>query len=137
MAPERHCDIVSSMKKICFTALLGLFAITAYAADITGKWTAEVPGRSGNMQTNTIVLKQEGTKLTGTLDGGRGGPVEIANGKVEGDAVSFTVVRNFNGNEIKQNFKGTISGSEIKFTRTMEGGQGGQPIEFTAKKSTT
>ena len=118
-------------------ALLGVLAIAAYAADVTGKWTAEVPGRSGNMQTNTIVLKQEGTRLTGTLDGGRGGPVEITNGKVEGDMVSFTVVRNFNGNEIKQNFKGTISGSEIKFTRTTEGGQGGQPVEFTAKKSAT
>ena len=89
------------------------------------------------MQTNTIVLKQDGTKLTGTLDGGRGNPAEITNGKVEGDTISFTVVRNFNGNEVKQNFKGTISGSEIKFTRTMEGGQGGQPVEFTAKKSAT
>jgi hypothetical protein len=118
-------------------ALLGIFAISAYAADVTGKWTAEVPGRGGNMQTNTIVLKQDGTKLTGTLDGGRGGPVEITNGKVEGDTVSFTVVRNFNGNEIKQNFKGTVSGSEIKFTRSMEGGPGGQPVEFTAKKSST
>ena len=116
---------------------MGIFAMTAFAADVTGKWTAEVPGRGGNMQTNTITLKQEGTKVTGTLDGGRGGPVEITNGKVEGDSVSFTVVRNFNGNEIKQNFKGTVSGNEIKFTRTMEGGQGGQPIEFTAKKSTT
>ena len=125
------------MRKLYFTALLGIIAITAYAADVTGKWTAEVPGRGGNMQTNTIVLKQDGTKVTGTLDGGRGGPVEITNGKVEGDTVSFTVVRNFNGNEIKQTFKGTVSGSEIKFTRTMEGGQGGQPVEFTAKKSTT
>ena len=125
------------MRKLFISALVGIFAIAAYAADVTGKWTAEVPGRGGNMQTNTIVLKQEGTKVSGTLDGGRGGAVEITNGKVEGDTVSFTVVRNFNGNEIKQTFKGTISGSEIKFTRTTEGGQGGQPIEFTAKKSAT
>jgi hypothetical protein len=125
------------MRILWHGALLGVLAIAAYAADVTGKWTAEVPGRSGNMQTNTIVLKQDGTKVTGTLDGGRGGPVEITNGKVEGDTVSFTVVRNFNGNEIKQNFKGTVSGSEIKFTRTMEGGNAAQPVEFTAKKSAT
>jgi len=126
------------MRKLTLTALLGLFAITAYAADVTGKWTAEVPGRNGNMQTNTIVLKQDGSKVTGTLDGGRGGPVEIQNGKVEGETVTFTVVRSFGGNEIKQSFKGTVSGSEIKFSRTMEGGQGGgQPVEFTAKKSAT
>ena len=42
---------------------MGVFAIAAYAADVTGKWTAEVPGRSGNMQTNTMVLTQEGTKV--------------------------------------------------------------------------
>src|ERR1051326_3836068 len=126
------------MRKLTLTALLGIFTIAAYAADVTGTWTAQVPGRGGNMQTNTIVLKQDGMKVTGTLDGGRGGPVEIQNGKVEGDTVTFTVVRNFNGNEIKQNFKGAISGGEIKFSRTMEGGQGGgQPVEFTAKKSAT
>ena len=40
------------------------------------------------------------------------------------------------GNEIKQNYKGMVSGSEIKFTRSVEGGQGGgqPPVEFTAKK---
>ena len=124
------------MKKLFLIALLGLFAFAAFAADVTGTWKAEVPGRGGNMQQTTMVLKQEGAKLTGTLDGGRGGPVEITNGKVEGDTVTFTVVRNFNGNEIKQNFKGAASGSEIKFSRTMEGGQGGgTPVEFVAKKS--
>ena len=120
------------------TALLGIFAIAAYAADVTGKWTAEVPGRGGNMQTNTIVLKQDGAKLTGTLDGGRGGPVEITEGKVEGETVSFTVVRETANGKFTSKYKGTVSGSDIKFTRTMEGGQGGgQPVEFTAKKSAT
>ena len=123
------------MKKLFLIALLGLFAFAAFAADVTGTWKAEVPGRGGNMQQNTFVFKQEGAKLTGTVDGGRGGPAEIVNGKVEGDNVSFTVVRSFGGNEIKQNFKGTVSGSEIKFSRTMEGGQGGgAAVEFVAKK---
>ena len=121
------------MRKLFLTALLGIFAIAAYAADVTGKWTAEVPGRGGNMQTNTFVFKQDGSKLTGTLDGGRGGPVEIGDGKVDGDNVSFTVTRNFGGNEVKLNYKGKISGNEIKFN--VEGGRG--PQEFTAKKSAT
>ena len=125
------------MKKLTLIALLGAFAITAYAADVTGTWTAQVPGRSGNMQTNTIVLKQDGSNLTGTLDGGRGGPINITDGKVDGETVTFTVVRETQNGKITQKFKGTISGGEIKFTRTMEGGQGGQPVEFTAKKSAT
>jgi hypothetical protein len=32
--------------------------------------------------------------------------------------------------------KGAVSGDTIKFTRTMEGGQGGgQPVEFNARKA--
>ena len=103
------------------TALLGIFALAASAADVTGKWTAEVPGRGGNMQTNTFVFKADGSKLTGTLSGGRGGDVEITDGKIDGDNISFVVVRSFGGNTVKQLFKGTVSGDTIKFTRTMEG----------------
>lgn len=124
------------MKTIFLSALLGLFAFAAFAADVTGKWTAEVPGRSGNMQTNTFVFKADGAKLTGTLSGGRGGDVELTEGKVDGDNISFVAVRTFGDNTIKQTYKGKVSGDTIKFTRTMEGGQGGgQPVEFTAKKA--
>jgi hypothetical protein len=39
------------------------------------------------------------------------------------------------GNEVKMAYKGKVSGSEIKFTRTREGSDRAQ--EFTAKKGTT
>jgi len=123
------------MKTLLTGALLGIFAIAAFAADVTGKWTAEVPGRGGNMQTNTFVFKQDGAKLTGTVDGGRGGPAEIADGKVDGEDIAFTVTRTIQDNTFKLTYKGKISGNEIKFTRTMEGGRGGAPQEFTAKKA--
>jgi hypothetical protein len=46
------------------------------------------------------------------------------------------VVRNFGGNDMKMVFKGKVSGSEIKFSRSMEGmPDGPPPIEFTAKKA--
>jgi hypothetical protein len=123
------------MKKLLTGALVGIFAIAAFAADVTGKWTAEVPGRGGNMQTNTFVFKQDGSKLTGTMDGGRGGPAEISDGKVEGEDISFNVTRSFGDQSIKIAFKGKVSGDQIKFSRTMEGGRGGGPVEFTAKKA--
>ena len=124
------------MKILLLTALMGIFAFAASAADVTGKWTAEVPGRNGNMQTNTFVLKADGAKLTGTANGGRGGDVEITNGKVDGDNVSFVVVRDFGGNSVKITYKGKVSGDSIKFTRTMEGlDNAPPPIEFTAKKA--
>jgi hypothetical protein len=40
---------------------------------------------------------------------------------------------NFQGNEVKLNFKGKVSGDEIKFTRQREGAD--QSQEFTAKRA--
>ena len=62
------------MRTLLLTALLGIFALAASAADVTGKWTAQVPGRGGNTAETTFVFKVDGAKLTGTMEGGRGGP---------------------------------------------------------------
>lgn len=112
-------------------ALVAAAGMLVYAADIDGKWTAETEGRNGK-QTQTLTLKADGEKLTGTLDGGRGMPAEISEGMVHGSDVMFKVVREFNGNKIEQNYKGSVSGSELKLTR--EGGRGG-PQEMTFKKA--
>lgn len=123
---------------VSLSACFVLALITAaWAADVSGKWTAEIPGRQGT-QTTTITLKADGAKLTGTVSG-RQGDTEISEGKVSGDDISFVVVREFNGNTIKMSYKGKVAGDEIKFTRTFEGaGPGGQappPVEFTAKRA--
>jgi hypothetical protein len=104
----------------------------AYAADINGKWIAQVPGRDGQTRETTFNFKVEENKLTGTVSG-RQGDNPISDGKISGDDVSFTVTANFGGNEVKLLYKGKIVGDEIKLTRTREGGdQPGQ--EFTAKR---
>ena len=115
-------------------AALALFTAVAAAADISGKWTAEVPGRQGAMQTTTFNFKVDGDKLTGTMAGPRG-DAPITDGKISGDDISFTVSREMNGNTIKMNFTGKVSGGEIKFKRVVEGRD--QTAEFTAKKSST
>jgi hypothetical protein len=114
---------------LCVLGIVG--AVVLQAADVTGKWTAQVPGRNGQTREATFVFKQEGAKLTGTTSG-RQGDTPIADGKVEGDTISFTVTRSFNGNEVKLLYKGTVTANEIKFTQQREGGE---PREFTAKRS--
>ena len=113
--------------------LLGLLTLTALAADISGKWTAQVPGRGGQTREQTFTFKVDGNALTGTVSG-RMGDVPIADGKIDGDTISFTQTMEFNGNTMKLIYKGTVSGDEIKFTRTRDGGEG-QPQEFTAKRA--
>jgi hypothetical protein len=116
-------------------ALLVVCALTAAAADISGKWVAQVPGRQGNTQETTFTFKVDGAKLTGTVTNPRGDQ-EITEGQVSGDDVSFVVVRKFQDMEMKSVYKGKVAGNEIKFTMQTQGGRGaGTPIEFTAKRA--
>ena len=107
-------------------------AIAVYAADATGKWSFETQGRNGPM-TQTLNLKQDGGSLSGTLTGGRGGEVQISDGKVDGNNVSVNVVREFQGNKVTIKYNGVMSGDELKLT--IETGRG--PQEVTAKRSST
>lgn len=117
---------------LCVAALLVSF--TAMAADVSGTWTGEQQGRNGPM-TVTLNLKAEGNTLNGTISG-RGGETAISDGKIDGDNVSFTVTREFNGNTMKMKYSGTVSGSEMKLKVEREGSD--QPArELTLKKSTT
>ena len=110
-------------------------SLTLQAADaaVAGKWTAQVPGRDGQTRDVTFNFKTAGDKLTGTMSG-RQGDVEITDGKVKGDEVSFNVKMSFQGNEMKMVYKGKLSGDELKLTRTREGSDR-PPAEFTAKRA--
>ena len=121
-------------KRIAFLSICFVFAALSlvWAADVDGKWTAQVPGRGGQTREQTFTFKAEGEKLTGTVSGMQGDS-PISDGKISGDEISFTVKLNFQGNEVTLLYKGKISGDEIKMTRSRQGGdQPGQ--EFTAKK---
>jgi hypothetical protein len=110
-------------KKLILPAVLLLgFSGAALAAEIDGKWTAEVEGRRGTV-TQTLSLTSSGNNLTGSLEGGRGNAVDISDGKLDGNKVSFKVVREFNGNQFTQQYKGTLSDAgELNLTVSMSGG---------------
>lgn len=123
------------MKKFLqFGILFAVAALALLAADPTGKWVASIPGRDGTPRTVTFNLKADGANVTGSVSG-MNGDTDISDGKVDGDNVSFSVVREFNGNSFKQNYKGTVAGDTIHFTVVREGGQGnGGERKFDAKK---
>ncbi len=110
-------------KKLILPAILLLgIAGAALAADINGKWTAEVEGRNGTV-TQTLVLNASGNNLTGSFEGARGGAVDISDGTIDGNKVSFKVVREFNGNQFTQQYNGTLSDSgELDLSVSMGGG---------------
>ncbi len=120
---------------MCFA--LTVLAGAALAADITGKWTAQMAGRDGGEGfTLTYTFKQDGAKLTGTVQGPMGDPMEIKDGKVEGDKLSFTMSFEGPNGAMKINNEGTIAGDEIKLTSKFEGGDfGGDRPPMTLKRA--
>lgn len=100
---------------VTIVAVLLVLAVAAPAADVTGKWKAEMKGRDGNVRESVFDFKVDGSKLTGTVTGARGGAVEITDGAIEGDNLSFTVVRKFREREFQQQYKGVVKGDEIHF----------------------
>jgi len=120
--------------KLRITLLTALLAVGAFAADATGKWTGDVPGRGGQTRPQNMEFKVDGGALTGSVSGPNGSSTPISDGKVDGDNITFKVVREFNGNTIKQVYVGTISGDSINFKVTTEGREG-PAREFTAKRA--
>ena len=105
-----------------------LLSSVAVAADLNGKWKAEFTTPDGTARSNMFTFKVEGANLTGTVAGSQD-EVQIQNGKINGDEISFTADRQFG----KFIYKGKVSGNEIKFKVDRDG----QSFEMTAKRVTT
>ena len=91
-----------------------------------------MPTRDGETRDVTFKLKQDGAALTGTMSAFEN-DVAIADGKVSGDAVSFNVTLEFNGNSFKIVFGGEVKDNQIEMTREREGS--GMKEKFTVKKA--
>jgi hypothetical protein len=113
--------------------LLGTLALACgllSAADIDGKWTAK-GGRGGNVP-ETLTLKANGNKLTGTL-ARPNSTGNVTEGVINGNTVSFNVVRERGGKTVTLQYRGTLSGADLKLTVT--GGRGGtRDVDFKKAK---
>jgi enterochelin esterase-like enzyme len=99
--------------------LFVLLTASCIAADLSGTWKSEFDSQIGR-QKYTYTLKQEGDKLTGKANSEvneQKRETELSEGKVEGEKISFVEMFNFNGNDIRITYKGTIANNEMKFTR--------------------
>ena len=101
------------------------------AADPTGSWTGDQPGRDGNTYHVTFKLKADGEKLTGTMAGDQF-EQPIKNGEIHGDEISFSVHLEF-GNGIDLKYTGKVSADKIDFKLQRDGSDQAQP--FVAKRT--
>jgi enterochelin esterase-like enzyme len=85
---------------------------------VAGKWLA----KEGDNEIK-LELKVEGSKFTGTIDNSQfPGAVEFKDGKIEGNKISFSYVRQMSGQDMKISWTGTLSGDELKLKREAAGG---------------
>jgi hypothetical protein len=112
---------------------LGLFlcAALAFADPVDGKWSGSVSTPNGDFPV-AFTFMADGAMLNGTMAGMDGMDIKIADGKVDGANISFTVTLDFGGMPFKLSYKGVVSAEQIKLT----GDAGGMPFELVVKKST-
>ena len=104
------------MKALVFLALIPLLLL---AADVSGKWKAQVGGGAETIFT----LKLDGAKIGGSMTNGEGKRSPIIKGELKGDAISFTVASEWQGNPVILIANGAVRGNEIDLTITNDGGQ--------------
>lgn len=107
-----------------------LFALSAFAAEVDGKWTGAVNTPNGDFPV-TFNFMADGAKLTGSMVGMDGNNIAIKDGKIEGENIAFSVTLDFGGMPFTLNYKGVVAPGQIK----LSGDAGGQTFEFTVKKA--
>lgn len=116
------------MKLAVLILLFG--AVAALGADPSGVWNLAYKTPSGLMRQSKLQLAAHGDSLEGTLSSDRG-TAQIESGRINGNEISFDVIRNSNNDEITVHFKGMVDGGSIRLT--MQYGSRG-PVEITGRK---
>jgi hypothetical protein len=83
------------------------------AETATGNWKWSITTQNGDTFESTAKLKQEGEKVTGTVNG-RFGEAEVRDGSVKDGEIKFKLKRERDGQEFVLNYSGKISGDSIK-----------------------
>lgn len=141
---QTKTSTLTTLLKAGFFALLTIgFLTQAQAqdkkADPTGTWSWTMPGRNGGPDRKmSLKLKVEGDKLSGKMiSPGRDGQAtetDIADGKIKGDEISFTVTREFNGNKFTMKYNGKVTADAIKGKTEMERNGETTSRDWEAKK---
>ena len=117
---------------ICAAVAMAFVSVSARAADVTGAWTAQLTTPNGDSFALTFNFKQNGSTLTGTVQGPQGDPIAISDGKIDGNKLSFTV--SINGMTITH--EGTLNDAGDEIQMTTKSDQGNFPAGSMTLKRT-
>src|SRR5262249_38290192 len=106
------------------------------APDPTGSWKWTTETQNGQTRESTVKLKLEGDKLTGTFMGRGDTEIRIQDGKYQQDQVSFSVVRERNGQQVTAKYSGKLAGDTIKGKIETERNGQTRSRDWVAKRET-
>ncbi|MGH9238918.1 MAG: hypothetical protein ACRD3G_12835 [Vicinamibacterales bacterium] len=106
-----------------------LVAAPAFAADVDGKWAGTISTPGGDFPV-AFEFKSDGATLTGTTQSPDGMSINIKDGKIDGDKVTFGVTLDFGGMALDIAYSGVVTPTEMK----MKADVAGMALEFVVKK---
>ena len=121
-----------SLARTITTALVLAFTLVAapaFAADVDGKWAGTISTPGGDFPV-AFEFKADGAMLTGTTQSPDGMAINIKDGKIDGDKVTFGVTLDFGGMALDIAYSGVVTPSEMK----MKADVAGMALEFVVKK---
>jgi hypothetical protein len=107
-----------------------LFASTAWAHDVDGKWSGNLETPMGPV-TITFTFKADGTSLSGTTTGPDGSTIAFKDGKVDGNKIEFVINVDFGGMAMQLPYTGVVSPAKIDLKADFMG----MPLEFSVTKA--
>ena len=128
------------MNRRTFVALsLTFFGLVSHvhAADLnpTGTWKWSVTNPNNNQtREQSLTLKLEGDKLTGTVPGPKSSEIKIEDATFKDGQISFSVTRERNDQKIKTKFTGKLEGDTIKGKSESERDGQTQSRDWEAKR---
>lgn len=102
-------------------------------ADPTGTWKWSVTF-NGQTRETTLKLKLDGDKLTGAMVGRNGQETAIQDAQYKSGDISFTVVRERNGQKMTTKYTGKMSGDTIEGKREFQRDGESQSRDWEAKR---
>lgn len=100
------------------------------AADLGGTWSIEIDSEAQSYE-GTLELEQDGARFDGTLEG-QFGTLDVDDGLVSGEEVSFSVTADIGGEAMEVTFSGTVSGDRMSGSGSGPPGIGA--ITWTAER---
>jgi hypothetical protein len=105
--------MAKTYRRVCLTLFL---AASMFSAEhLAGKWTGSMRVSTTDGHTESVgmalALEQKGSEVTGSLTPAGKAPIEIQNGRIVGERVTFEI----QGGNPSLKFDGTLSGAKLTF----------------------